>query len=385
MRILKFGGKSLSSIEKIDAIALKISNQIKENTDQKLIIVVSAMGDTTSNLLDLASKVKPLASDAAANRELDMLLASGERVSAALLSLALQKYNIPSLSFTGSQAGILTEGKHNDSSIKEIKPFRIDETLEKGITPIIAGFQGVDPITKDVTTLGRGGSDLTACALASHYNCTAELYKTVGGVHTCDPGLVNDSKIIKELDYNFLQSLSSWGGQILHDKASDFIKKEQTPVCFLSDQSFKPLTYIKNHTNNESFAITCLDNVIAVKIADKKIPEALSLLNETFSELTFNILASAYNDDDSRFLINTSLSHKNIFLENKDLETLDDSLIAVSTLFTSPRNASFLAKTVSKLEQFEVKRLLETPKRLTFFVDQTKKMELVSKLHSILS
>ncbi len=385
MRVLKFGGKSLSSIEKIDAIASKISNQIKENTGQKLIIVVSAMGDTTSQLLDLASEVKPLASDATANRELDMLLASGERVSAALLSLAMQKYSIPSLSFTGSQAGILTEGKHNDSFIKEIKPHRIDETLDKGIVPIIAGFQGVDPVTKDVTTLGRGGSDLTACALASHYNCTAELYKTVGGVHTCDPNIVKESQVIKELDYTFLQSLSSWGGQILHDKASSFIKKRQTSVCFLSDESFKPLTYIKNHTNNESFVITCLDNIIAVKIADKKIPEALSLLNDTFSELTFNILASAYNNDDSRFLISTNANHKSIFLKNKNIDILDDSLVAVSALFTSPKDASFLTTTVSKLEQFEVKRLLETPKRLTFFVDQTKKMELVSKLHSILS
>lgn len=381
VRVLKFGGKSLSSTEKIDSIAKKIS----QFSDKKIIVVVSAMGETTSDLLDLASKVKPLASDSSANRELDMLLASGERVSAALLSLALQKYNVPSISFTGSQAGILTIGKHNDSFIKEIKPYRIDETLIKNIIPIIAGFQGVDPITKDVTTLGRGGSDLTACALAHHYKCTVELYKTVGGVHTCDPNIINNSKLIEELDHHFLQSLSSWGGEILHDKAADFIKEKQITLCFLSDTTFKPLTYIKNHSANENFAVTCLDDVIAVKIAKKQIPSALEFLNDKFSELSFKILASAYNDEDSRFLISTNSAHKNIFIKDQALEVLDDSLIAVSALFSHSKDSRELAKIVSQLSDFEIKRFLETSKRITFFINKTKKMELVSKLHSILS
>lgn len=385
MRILKFGGKSLSSTEKIDSIAQKISKQIKENNNEKLIVVVSAMGNTTSELLNLASQVNSGNPKQESNRELDMLLASGERVSAALLSLALQKYDIPSISFTGSQAGILTKGKHNDSTIKEIKPHRIDGALQKGLTPVIAGFQGVDPETKDVTTLGRGGSDLTACAFANHYKCTAELYKTVGGVKTCDPNIYPKANLIEELDYNFLQALSSWGGSILHDKASDFIKEHQTTVCFLSDESFKPLTYIKNHTTKQSFSIACLDHVIAIKVNNKQIPEALSFLNENFSSLQFKILASAYNDEDSRFLIQTNEAHKTNFIDSDKIDTLDDSLIAVSAVFSEPQENSFLAETVSNLNGFEIKRFLETDKRLTFFVNQTKKMELVSKLHSILS
>ncbi len=385
MRVLKFGGKSLSSIEKINLIALKISKQIKTNQDEQLIIVVSAMGDTTCQLLKLALKVKPFSSNTNSNRELDMLLASGERVSAALLSLALQKHNIPSISFTGSQAGILTQGKHSNSSIKEIKPYRINETLQKGVIPIIAGFQGVNPITKDVTTLGRGGSDLTACALAHHYKCTAELYKAVDGIHTCDPNIVNDTKLIVELDYNFLQSLSSLGSQILHDKAADFIKKNQTLLCFLSDQTFKPLTYVKTHTNIDSFSVTCLDYILALKINNLQIPKAFLFLKNEFSDLNFKILASVYDDNDSRFLISTNSTHKGIFLKNKNIKILDDSLVAVSAVFSSSKDNHFLSEITLKLNDFKIKRFLETSKRLTFFIDQTKKKEFILKLHSILS
>lgn len=385
MRVLKFGGKSLSTVEKINSIAKKIAEQVKSSNDHKLIIVVSAMGETTSELLGLSSEVKPSSPDTSSNRELDMLLASGERVSSALMALALQKNGIESTSFTGSQAGILTHGKHSDSSIKEIKPHRIDECIDKNIIPVIAGFQGVDPVTKDVTTLGRGGSDLTACALAHHYNCPAELYKTVGGVFNCDPSIVKEANLIKELDYNFMQSLSSWGGQVLHDKAASFIKENQTDVQFLSDESFKSLTKITSHSNQKNTSITCLDDVIAIKIDGLSIPDALSKIEKEFESLTFRVLASAHNDNDSRFLISTTKNHKEIFLNSKNISILNDSLNAVSLIFSEVQEQRNLSKFTAELNEFEIKRLLETPKRLTFFIDQTKKIELIKKLHSLIS
>lgn len=383
-RVLKFGGKSLSSIEKINRLAQKVS-ELKSNTPSiNFIIVVSAMGQTTSELLGLAKSANEQTVNSNANRELDMLLASGERVSAALFSLALQKYNTPSQSFTGSQAGVLTTGPHSNAFIKEIKPIRIDESLKQNIVPVIAGFQGVDPVTKDVTTLGRGGSDLTACAFADHYKTSAELYKSVGAVHTCDPTIFNFAKPIKEIDYNFLQSMSSWGGQILHDKAADFIKTNQTPVCFYSDdEDFKACTIIKNTTADPYFAIPSLDSVLAIKVENKEIPEALSFLESEFKDASFRVLASAFNDEDSRFLITAPADKLFCFVVSKKIKVLDNTLCAVSLLVNEPKQAADLSKIVQQLSDFKIKRFLETPKRLTFFIDKQKKMELIKKLHSL--
>jgi len=377
VRVLKFGGKSLSSIEKINQLAKKVS----ELNTKKIVIVVSAMGSTTSELLDLAKSANEKTATQSANRELDMLLASGERVSAALFTLALQKFGVSAQSFTGSQAGVLTEGPHSDASIQALKPVRILECLEKETVPVIAGFQGVDPVTKDVTTLGRGGSDLTACAFAHHFKTSAELYKTVGHVYTCDPLMFDFARPISNLSYSFMQGLSAWGGQILHDKAAVFAQKFQVPVHFHSDESFEVCTRISNAQLKSEKAISCLNSVLAVQIENKGIPEALGFLESHFKDTSFSVLASAFNDDNSRFLIHTPADKIRHFKESKEIDILDGSLSAVSLVFSEPQESTDLNKIISSLKDFPVKRLLETPKRLTLFVNSEKMVELVSKLH----
>jgi len=377
VRVLKFGGKSLSTVEKINRLAEKVANLKTSN----LVIIVSAMGQTTSDLLDLAKSANEQTATKNANRELDMLLASGERVSAALFTLALQKFGRKAQSFTGSQAGVLTQGSHSNAFIKEVKPIRINESLENGIIPVIAGFQGVDPETKDVTTLGRGGSDLTACAFADYYKTSAELYKTVGHVYTCDPNLFDFAKPIENLDYNFMQSLSSWGGKILHDKAASFAQKNCTPVAFFSDESFQPCTQISNNCLANTSSIASLDSVIAVKIKDKQIPGAVNFLNDHFHETSFSILASAYNDSDSRFLIHAPKDKMNHFLSSDKIEVLDPSLTAVSLIFSEQQESEHLNSIISSLKNVQIKRFLETKKRLTFFVDKSEKETLITQLH----
>lgn len=380
VRVLKFGGKSLSSIERINTLAKSVSELGTTN----LVVVVSAMGQTTSDLINLARAANEQAATKSANREIDMLLASGERVSAALFSLALQKFGKKAQSFTGSQAGVLTYGPHSNAFIKEVKPIRIDESLKNGITPVVAGFQGVDPETKDVTTLGRGGSDLTACAFANYYKCHAELYKTVGHVYTCDPISYDFAKPIKNLDYNFMQALSAWGGQILHDKAADYAKQNNVPVDFCSDESFEVCTRVSNLSPEPCSAVTSLDSVLAVKVADKEIPGALKHLNEHFSETSFSVLASAFNDDDSRFLIHMPEDKINFFLESNEVQILDDALCAVSLLFQEQQKSEVLDEVTQSLSGIKIKRFLETSKRLTFFIDSKNKMELITKLHSFI-
>lgn len=375
MRVLKFGGKSLATTEQIDRIAKKLSE-----ISEPFLVVVSAMGQSTSELLNLSSSLNPNLTDRQASRELDMLLGAGERVSAALFSLALQKYGKASQSFTGSQAGILTTGPHNDASIKEIKAFRVDEALEKGITPVVAGFQGVDPQTKDITTLGRGGSDLTATAFANYYKCQAELYKSVGGVFNCDPNLSEKASIFESLSYDFMEKISAWGAKVLHDKAATYAINHSIPIGFYSDTDFQLKTSLVATAEQNLFCVGVLDDVLALQVTNQNIPSALEFLKSHFKNLNFKVLASAIDNGDSRFLIKTDLKSKAEFLKTDEVQILSDALCCVSLLFSNSQEEERLNHIVQSLGGFEVKRLLMTDKRLSFFIDKDKKKELVNKL-----
>ncbi|MEO0169451.1 MAG: aspartate kinase, partial [candidate division WOR-3 bacterium] len=177
--VMKFGGSSVANVERI----LNVARIIRDKTEQYMpIVVVSAMGKTTDNLIEMAYTVN----ENPPPRELDMLLTAGERISMALLSMALHKFGLKARSFTGSQVGIITENRFNRARVLEVKLLRVKESLEEGVIPVIAGFQGVST-NKEITTLGRGGSDLTAVALAiSLGNVKCEIYTDVDGVYSLD-------------------------------------------------------------------------------------------------------------------------------------------------------------------------------------------------------
>jgi len=210
----------LATPEKIKAIAKDLAKLYEQQ--KKILIVVSAMGETTNELLKKAQSI----TDNPNTRELDMLLSSGERVSGALLAMALLDLGVPARSFTGSQAGILTCGNHNDASIKAIRPYRLEESLNNKVITILAGFQGVNPDTKDVTTLGRGGSDTTAVALANYFNAPyLELIKEVDGVYDKDPNANEDAHHFKTLSHDKLIELTKDGAKVVHHKAAELAKK----------------------------------------------------------------------------------------------------------------------------------------------------------------
>lgn len=242
MVIKKYGGSALATPEQI----LNVAQQIKSHLDiikEPLIIVVSAMGNTTDTLLQMG---RDLNQDASA-RELDMLISAGERISMAMMTIALQKLDIPAISFTGSQAGIMTSNKHGYAFIKEIKPIRVDDELKKNKVVVVAGFQGVDPQTKEVTTLGRGGTDTTAVAFAAHYKARqCELYKDVDGILNGPPQIVKSPKLIKELDYDTLLSLCSWGSKVVQSRAVELAKKYKVPLAIGSWKTNSIGTLVKN-------------------------------------------------------------------------------------------------------------------------------------------
>ena len=201
--VQKFGGSSVADPERIKSVARRVSNTRRAGNE--VIVVVSAMGGTTDDLIALANQV----SDNPQGRELDMLLTAGERMSIALLAMALHDLDVPAVSLTGSQAGILTDDSHGEARITEIKGTRVREGLDEGNVVIVAGFQGVDPNSREITTLGRGGSDTTAVALAAaHDAAVCEIYTDVDGVYSADPRVVPHAKKLSEVSFEEMMELS---------------------------------------------------------------------------------------------------------------------------------------------------------------------------------
>jgi len=217
--VQKYGGSSVADVARIQKVADRVAAAKAAGKD--VVVVVSAMGDTTDDLLKLARQV----TDSPARRELDMLLTAGERISMALLSMALNARNVPAVSFTGSQSGIITNDAHTNARIVEVLPFRVQDELERGKVVIVAGYQGVS-YKREITTLGRGGSDTTAVALAAALDAEAcEIYSDVEGVRSADPRVVPEAARLAELSYEEMQELAEAGAKVLNAQAVEFAKE----------------------------------------------------------------------------------------------------------------------------------------------------------------
>jgi aspartate kinase len=223
--VQKYGGATLATPEKIKQIATRIAHLKKSG--KNIVAVVSAMGQTTNQLIQLANQVSKNPS----LRELDMLLSVGERTSMALLTMALNDLNCPAISFTGSQAGIFTDESHINANIIDVKAHRVSEALAKNKVVILAGFQGVSPTTKEITTLGRGGSDTTAVAMASYLNADqCEILKDVDHVFSADPKLISEAKPLANLNYDQLLEMTFWGAKVLHYKSVEMAKNKNVKL-----------------------------------------------------------------------------------------------------------------------------------------------------------
>jgi aspartate kinase len=218
--VQKYGGSSVADVEKIRRVAERVMRTKQAGHD--VVVVVSAMGHTTDELLALAAQVSPNP----ARRELDMLLTSGERISMALLSMAVRELGGDAISFTGSQSGIITNDRHVDARIVEVRPYRVQDELARGRIVVIAGYQGVS-YRREVTTLGRGGSDTTAVAMAAALGAEyCEICSDVDGVYTADPRIVPDARRIGTLSYEETQEMAEAGAKVLNAQAVEFAKEK---------------------------------------------------------------------------------------------------------------------------------------------------------------
>ena len=237
--VQKYGGSSVADAERIKRVAERIVATRKSGND--VCVIVSAMGDTTDELLDLAHHVSPLPP----GRELDMLLTAGERISMALLAMAIHNLGYEARSYTGSQAGVITTSAHGRARIIDVTPGRLRTALDEGSIAIVAGFQGVAQDTKDITTLGRGGSDTTAVAVAAALGAdVCEIYTDVDGVFTADPRIVSNARRIATITYEEMLELAACGAKVLMLRCVEYARRYRMPIHVRSSYSNRPGTLV---------------------------------------------------------------------------------------------------------------------------------------------
>ena len=237
--VQKYGGSSVADAAGMKRVAARIVATKRAGHD--VVVVVSAMGDTTDELIDLAKQITPMPT----GRELDMLLTSGERISMALLAMAIGNLGAEARSFTGSQAGVITDSAHGRARIIDVTPGRIVDALKEGAIAIVAGFQGISQDTKDVTTLGRGGSDTTAVALAAALEAdVCEIYTDVDGVFSADPRIVPSARKLKSITYDEMLEMAASGAKVLHLRCVEYARRFDLPIHVRSSFSSNEGTWV---------------------------------------------------------------------------------------------------------------------------------------------
>lgn len=251
LMVKKFGGSSVANAERVFNVARIIVEDYKKGND--IVVVVSAQGDTTDDLIAKAKEINP---DGASKREMDMLLCAGEQISIALLAMAIEKLGYPATSLLGWQAGFQTNSTHSLARIKRVEPERIRNELDKKRIVVVAGFQGINKY-EDLTTLGRGGSDTSAVAIAASMHAdVCQIYTDVDGVYTADPRKVPKAKKLDEITYSEMLELASLGAQVLNNRSVEMAKKYGVQLEVLSSLESKPGTIVKEKVNMEKMLIS---------------------------------------------------------------------------------------------------------------------------------
>lgn len=278
--VQKFGGTSLADAARIKAVADRVESTRREGHD--VVVVVSAMGETTDQLVALAAEV----SDDPSPREMDMLLSAGERISMALLSISLNSRGIPAVSYTGSQAGILTDSSHGSAKILDIQGTRVRDSLAQGRVVIVAGFQGVDPESKEITTLGRGGSDATAVALAAALSAdSVEIYTDVDGVFTADPRMVPDAMKLEEIPFDEMLELSAGGAGVLMSRAVEFGRRFDIPIHVRSSFHDGEGTWVRESPMEQAIVSGIAHDRSEAKVTVNRVPDRPGVAASLFGSL----------------------------------------------------------------------------------------------------
>jgi aspartate kinase len=279
--VQKYGGTSVGNAERIRSVAEHVARTRAAGND--VVVVVSAMGRFTDDLIRMADEVSPTRPP----RELDMLLTAGERISMALVCMALSARGVESASFTGSQAGIITDTDHTRAKILEMRPDRIREAIDDGLVPVVAGFQGVST-EKDITTLGRGGSDVTAVALAAALKAdVCEIYTDVTGVYSADPRVVPKARQLAVVSFDEMMEMAATGGRVLMLRSVEFARRHGVPLHVRSSFTWEPGTWIveEDPTMEQAVVLAITDDTSEAKITVGGVPDRPGVAAQLFREL----------------------------------------------------------------------------------------------------
>jgi aspartate kinase len=286
--VQKYGGSSVADAEGMKRVAARIVASKRDGN--QVVVVVSAMGDTTDELIDLANQVTPIPN----GRELDMLLTAGERISMALLAMAISSLGHEARSFTGSQAGVITDSSHGRARIIDVTPGRIQEALAEGAIAIVAGFQGISQDTKDITTLGRGGSDTTAVALAAALDAdVCEIYTDVDGVFSADPRVVPTAQKLKSVTYEEMLELAASGAKVLHLRCVEYARRYDLPIHVRSSFSSNEGTWVvKDHPEGDNMEQAIISGIAhdksEAKITIVGVPDRTGVAARIFQAIADN-------------------------------------------------------------------------------------------------
>lgn len=381
--VQKYGGATLADPAKIKQVALRIFNLHRSGS--KIVVIVSAMGETTNQLIKLAQQVSsrpPL-------RELDMLLTTGERVSMALLSMALNDLGCPAISFTGSQAGIITDDSHVNANIIDVKAFRVEEALKADKVVILAGFQGVSQNTKEITTLGRGGSDITAVAIAGYLKADrCEILKDVDSVFTADPKLVKNAKRLRRLSFQHLLEMTSWGAKVLHHRSVKLAaeKNVQLYIGAATDNN-RTGTTVSDSYDHDPQSILAINSYSQVFQIGFFKPESDQVQFKSFLQKNQIGELQLLHSDQSDFYYTApteTLAALNSFEKKQEFFKIqNENLASVSVTYASTVADYELNALKVLLEKNKIKIIKKfyTKKSLHFFVEHRQKNEAIQYLH----
>jgi aspartate kinase len=392
--VQKYGGATLADPQKIRSVAERIS--IASKSGQPLLVVVSAMGQTTNELIGLAQQVSKNPS----RREMDMLLTVGERISMSLLSMALNDLGVSAISLTGSQAGILTDDSHVSASIQDIKAIRVQEELTKGKVVILAGFQGVSPRTKEITTLGRGGSDTSAVAMAAAFQAKqCEILKDVPAIFTADPKKVQGALPLSELSYDQLLEMTFWGAKVLHYRSVELAKIRSVPLYIGPAQQSQNAqgTWIKKETamfeTAKGLSLNSHETVLEVQILAPYPGESLKKLRTHLEQkqISFPQLLHIESTNNSVHALLTGPKEilQAVALELKethDIKIVNQNLSSVTLTCTGITSPEISEAVLEKLTTHLIRpdKIIFSAMSMTVILDQSKRDQALASIHQLI-
>jgi len=390
--VQKYGGACLATPAKIRAVANRLAEL--RSRGYRVVAIVSAMGKATDELVKMAYQV----SQHPNRRELDMLLTTGERISMSLMSMALSDLGVPAISFTGSQAGVMTDDSHSSARILDVRPTRVIEELGRGRIVVLAGFQGVNPVTREITTLGRGGSDTTAVAMAAALKAECcEIIKEVDGVCSADPSIVANARPLRRLDFACLSEMCFWGAKVLHFRSVELAQSQNVALVLKkwggAEYSTQVIKEVIGMETGKALAVNSMARIEHVEIDSKDLHQGFEKFAQHLKQNGLSwpqLIASAFAAGKTRIMISGDSETLDTLMRTlqsrKDLRKQREILSSVSLTCFGGVSSDLPFRTIGILHQHGIitDKIILSAQSVNLFVPAESRETAVKALHSLI-